>query len=108
MFYVEVSIPHDNPEKRLQQMPQRRPGADGGSSSEPLFPGVRVIRVPFIVKRDGAVQIAHTERMVLVRALRDCKIWMIIPGKAICPAQSTQGHVAGGPHTHQPGSDQSC
>lgn len=25
--------------------------------------------------------------------------------KAICPAQSTQGHVAGGPHTHQPGSD---
>lgn len=29
-------------------------------------------------------------------------------GKAICPAQSIQGHVAGGPHTHQPGSDQSC
>lgn len=95
-------------------MPQRRPGADGRSSSEPLFPGVRVIRVPFTVKRDGAVQIARTERVVLVRApgaspaLRDWKIWMIIPGKAICPAQSTQGHVAGGPHTHQPGSDQSC
>ena len=49
-------------------MPQRRPGVHGGSGSEPSFLGVRVIHVTFVVKRDGSVQIACTEREVLVRA----------------------------------------